>query len=613
MTYEKPNALLLGLATLALMLTPTSTAFALCAGGAPNSTYEGGAGEECDDGNTDNDDGCTSDCTIEADWYCDEPSGSSTSSCNRGPVTSPILIWEAICSAAASICDISSCNVSTTVDTESSITDPDGDDLAGEFLCVHDPAGIQNPFLPTDLTFQDPWAEGALNGAPDFEIIVTPNDPCAPSCYELVYNIPDKGFPNVDSGDEGLVICYNDPPTLTGLTGLTAPNGTLTIGGSAILSNTNVNVIDGGLDASSIAVSTTETGSYGASAVSEDGGGCSIVAGDLVYAAPNSAAASPDRCWVRICEANPGPIVLCDSAEFEFTVAGCTNNAACTDDTKPICNTMTEVCESCATDMQCDALTANDLPVCNTDGSCVECTDVNDAKCPGVCDDALNVCDPCTVNSDCLVPALPICDATNGICVECLMNGDCAGQICNQNTNLCESCVDDSQCGGMTPICDAAGSGTCIECLQNDDCDGEVCNTGANQCEPCTTSTDCAANAEAVVCDEGLCVECGENADCPDGGRCDASGVCQECIVDEHCTVEPNTVCFANSCVPDENAPECCERRRLHRPGQSSLRRRWGVHYARWAHRRCVSKMRHESSEQHPAMELRFGCWHWSA
>ena len=174
-------------------------------------------------------------------------------------------------------CDTASCNTEISIDTTGSISDPDGDDLGGEFLCVHDPVGTQNPFTPTDFTFADPWDNGALNGAPDFVIEVTPNDPCAPKCYAMAYNIPDKGFPDVDSGNQDFVVCYNDPPTLTALTGSTAPNGAVTINGSFILTNT--------------------------------------------------AAASPDHCWVRICELNPGPNVLCNTTEFEFTIAGCTMDA----------------------------------------------------------------------------------------------------------------------------------------------------------------------------------------------------------------------------------------------------------------------------------------------
>ena len=543
----------LGLLSFVVCSMIVSTAWAQCEGGAPDGVFNGGAGEECDDGNATAGDGCDDQCATESGWFCDEPANSTTSSCNRGPMTNPILVWEAVCTQSGATCDTGTCNVSTTVDTESSVSDPDGDDIAGNLLCVHDPAGVQDPFMPTDFTFEDPWNNGMAGGTPDFDVVVTPNDPCAPSCYEMAYNVPDEGFPDVDSGDEQLIVCYNDPPTLTPQTGATAPSGTVTITGSDILTATSVNVIDGGLDPSSIAVSSTENGTYGATAASEDGGICSIVGGDLVYTAPNSAADSPDHCWVRICETNPGPNVLCDMAEFEFTITGCANDAECTEATAPLCNLGTGVCEPCSADAQCLALDAAN-PVCNTDGSCVECTAANDGLCPGVCNDMLNVCDPCVMDSDCTDIAIPICDTMTGICVTCLVDGDCAGQICNVNTNVCEPCVDDSQCGAMTPRCDTGGAGTCVGCLDDNDCDGEICDGTTNTCGPCTDDADCAMHPDGNVCDTDICVQCADDGDCPNNGRCDSGNTCQECIVDEHCD-DPTPVCFANSCVAE--TPEC--------------------------------------------------------
>ena len=38
--------------------------------------------EECDDGNTDNDDGCSDECLIEEGWACDNHAGAVPSNCS---------------------------------------------------------------------------------------------------------------------------------------------------------------------------------------------------------------------------------------------------------------------------------------------------------------------------------------------------------------------------------------------------------------------------------------------------------------------------------------------------------------------------------------------------
>jgi cysteine-rich repeat protein len=38
-------------------------------------------GEECDDGNTDKDDGCDESCKVETDWSCEEADANSASVC----------------------------------------------------------------------------------------------------------------------------------------------------------------------------------------------------------------------------------------------------------------------------------------------------------------------------------------------------------------------------------------------------------------------------------------------------------------------------------------------------------------------------------------------------
>jgi hypothetical protein len=139
-----------------------------------------------------------------------------------------------------------------------------------------------------------------------------------------------------------------------------------------------------------------------------------------------------------------------------------------------------------------------DMPVCNDDFQCVECTAEQDAYCQD---------------------ETPVCKTDAFDCVQCNASSECDdpdAARCNTETNVCEGCQGESDCIGIDGLsrCEA---GTCVECTpgsEGADCNGTSCDPATFAC----TGTDVGSRetCEECVADS----ECGENGNASEAHRC---------------------------------------------------------------------------------------------
>lgn len=136
------------------------------------------------------------------------------------------------------------------------------------------------------------------------------------------------------------------------------------------------------------------------------------------------------------------------------------------------------------------------MPVCNTTGECVACTEdaAGDAAC---------------LDKD---AASPVC--VGGACVGCRESASCgaAAPICDDSTQECRACTDnsagDAECtakDGGTPRC---VSGGCVECVMSADCmvaTAPICETATNTCRGCVAHAEC--SSEVCGADGGCVAE----------------------------------------------------------------------------------------------------------
>ena len=229
--------------------------------------------------------------------------------------------------------------------------------------------------------------------------------------------------------------------------------------------------------------------------------------------------------------------------------------------------------------------------VCDGEGTCVECVDLDQ------CEDDGNQCtaascsnNACETNN---VPNETACDlndigdglCADGECVECTTTDQCVADECFVPSCEMGGCGQTPAPAGDTcsiGVCD--GQGLCVECL-----DASVCNDDENQCtapacndnvcglENVPNDTMCDLVDLEGWCQDGVCVErpecidpseCGEGLSecleptCTDGmcgsieleegtpcteGVCDGAGSCVECLDDTVCSTDDE--CLVPSCL----------------------------------------------------------------
>ncbi|MCC7023314.1 MAG: hypothetical protein IT338_10820 [Thermomicrobiales bacterium] len=216
----------------------------------------------------------------------------------------------------------------------------------------------------------------------------------------------------------------------------------------------------------------------------------------------------------------------CDASKCETcdtTIGQCVSK--CTDPDTPVCDG-NGTCVECIRDGDCDeadcekcsnntcvSTCSGETPVCNGSGACV----CNASSCNGgCCDDASGACVDYADQSD------DTC-GPSGLCGTCDTD-NC--YHCNTTDGTC-----DFACTGNTPVCN--GSGTCVECTKDGECDEADCEVcSGNQCvSKCTDPTK-------PICDgNGHCVECTKDGECDSGEICCSN----HCIT---CNTPPNTECW---------------------------------------------------------------------
>ncbi len=234
--------------------------------------------------------------------------------------------------------------------------------------------------------------------------------------------------------------------------------------------------------------------------------------------------------------------VFCNGDEICLDTEVCGHSGdPCDADAGEVCNEVTDHCDECTVDADCDdGLYCDGVETC-TDAECVAGTS------------------PCAADE--------VCDETNEACVECLADADCDDAVfCNG----AETCGADNTCVAGTDPCDPDTQvcreelGTCteIECATNDDCgDGLFCN-GEEACieQLCVDGPDPCEADETCDEDNDACVDCLTDADCAAGevctdGEC-GGDLCADVTCDEGFVCDVATgdcvvdLCFGVTCDP---------------------------------------------------------------
>lgn len=154
------------------------------------------------------------------------------------------------------------------------------------------------------------------------------------------------------------------------------------------------------------------------------------------------------------------------------------------------------------------------LPVCRTDGVCVECSTASSGLCKEptpVCDELHGECVArCIVDADCKGPTRPACGAA-GVCVECTAANKslCTGTRpgCFVSAGMCvASCTSDAQC--TDPLWPACGpEGFCRQCsgVNTTRCSplSPTCDTAVGLCVAAPLNTGVSLEGSGLTCATG--------------------------------------------------------------------------------------------------------------
>ncbi len=505
-------------------------------------------GEECDDGNTESGDGCSADCGVEGcldDLDCDDGAycnGSET--CDLGyfecaAATPP-------CTGATPLCD-------------------EIGDVCVE--CLDDPACDDGLYCNGDEACAGGFCQSA-------------GSPClgpTPVCDED-RDVCVACLTAADCAD-GL---FCNGPESCGLDEACQPGGPPCDGGTPICEEPNV-------CRPCQADPECDDGEFCNGAES-----CDLATGVCLSGGPPCDGFAPicdvgiQMCRPCINDTECSDGGFCNGAEICDSTGACQQGLRPCFNPIPVCDETGDVCVPCASNDDCtDGLFCNGQEICEVDGSCtpgtVPCTgatpicDEDDSLCVGCladvdCDDGLyctgvETCDPQTLmcvfsQSPCAEPT-PLCDESGDQCVACLTDGDCddglfctGGETCNLASSTCQPGGGDP-CLAPTPVCDEAQD-RCVECLADGQCsDGAFCN-GAESCNPMTLACEPPAGGPCtgdVLCDEFLnrCVGCLGDSDCDDGLFCSGVETCNTSSGTCQAGAEPCTgIC-------EENGDACVE------------------------------------------------------
>ncbi|MBX3250108.1 MAG: lamin tail domain-containing protein [Myxococcales bacterium] len=185
------------------------------------------------------------------------------------------------------------------------------------------------------------------------------------------------------------------------------------------------------------------------------------------------------------------------------------------------------------------ACTEDEGSLCDGEGACVECLNVDDCGEGEVCDDT-NACVPTAcmngvldgeeTDVDCGGPDCGPC----GVGDACLVASDCESRFCDES--------------GDSPVCAACGS--------DDDCSGdEWCDVENERCEPTTCAAESCAVAPMAICSEGAAITYEAAGTCTSPG-----GVvtCEHAVATTTDCAAADQACVEGACV-DPCATTTCD------------------------------------------------------
>ncbi len=188
-----------------------------------------------------------------------------------------------------------------------------------------------------------------------------------------------------------------------------------------------------------------------------------------------------------------------DAMDVADVPTGCTSNAACASSPgRPICNTATGQCVSCAT--MASACTA--AQYCNTATGACEAGCATDEACAAQASDA-GVADGGVSNAR--------CDTITHACVQCVTNDHCPpGNLCRGSVCV-RGCTSGSRCGTGEACCD----GACVDTQSN----VTACGACGTTCRTPNGRPACSMGA----CGVGTCTAPYENCDMNGANGCEVN------------------------------------------------------------------------------------------
>jgi len=502
----------------------------VCGNGIPET------GEDCDDGNTDDGDCCSSTCSFEASGDpCDDGDVCTDNECDGAGACLPVSNNSAPCddgvfcngtdtcdagactshagdpcsggADCADVCDegAGSCNTAagTSCTDDGNVCTNDECDGAG--ACVHpnNTASCDDGLFCTDT---DVCSGGACTGS---------GDPCAggADCQTTCDDVADACL------DPAGTACTDDGNTCTddecdGAGACTHPSNTGSCDDGLFCTVTDVcsgGVCTGsgdpcpGADGDSDCSESCNESFDDCTAGDGDGAACD----DFQFCNGN------DTCLTGACAVHSGD--PCDGPDGD---GDCTESC---DETSDSCTAADPAASPCDDGLFCNGADSCSGGTCSVHpGDPCDGPD-GDGDCSETCDEGADDCtgnDP--VGLSCNDGSCPTCPDGDS----CLDAADCTSGVCSSGTCQVPTCSDsvengtetDVDCGGSCSGC-STGEG----CSSGADCVSQVC--GGGTCNAPTCSDGVQNQNETDVDCGGLCGGCGTGENCNGGSDC-ASGVC---------------------------------------------------------------------------------------